>query len=203
MTHKVASILSSLLGRVAQVNDVVLRIGRALGCVALGLMVVAILLQIFYRYVLNNALPWPEEAARALMIWMMALVAPAAYRSAGFVSIDMFPDMLPKHMRNVLMFMILLLCTLVIVVMLQHAWAHFTAPLLFDSSGLNRLVQDSGINQLLGTDIRFKTAYIYLAMSVLLVIMLSVSLELFLGQVRRFMGWDESAPEPSTESGET
>ena len=180
-----------------RINDVLLRIGRGIGCVALGLMVLAILLQIFYRYVLNNALPWPEEAARALMIWMMALVAPSAYRYAGFVSIDLVPDMLAKKIRSVFMLAILLLCAVVSVIMLSHAWAHFSAPLLFDSSGLNRLLQDSGINQLLGTDLQFRTAYIYLAMSVLLVLMLSVSAELILRMVGRLIGDEDEFPDPA------
>ncbi len=82
--------------------------------------------------------------------------------------------------------------------MLSHAWAHFSAPLLFDSSGLNRLLQDSGINQLLGTSIEFKTAYIYLAMSVLLVIMLIVSAELILRQIAQFIWSEEEFPSLET-----
>ena len=60
----------ALVRIIGGVNDRVLRLGRGLGCIALALTVIAILLQVYYRYVLNNALPWPEEAARALMIWM-------------------------------------------------------------------------------------------------------------------------------------
>ncbi|NKC16528.1 MAG: TRAP transporter small permease subunit [Gammaproteobacteria bacterium] len=194
-------LLSNSLALVSAVNDRVLRFGRGIGCVAMVLMVFAILLQVFYRYVLNNALPWPEEAARAFMIWMMAVVAPSAYRAAGFVSIDMFPGLLPEKIRSVLMFMILLLCTLVIVIMLQHAWAHYCAPLLFDSSGLNRLLQESGINRLLGTNLRFKTAYIYLAMSVLSIVMLSVSVELFLRQIGRFLGLAKDLPPSGRDHG--
>jgi len=190
------SILRMILSWISKVNDTVLKLGRGLGCVALALMVIAILLQIFYRYVLNNALPWPEEAARALMIWMMALVAPSAYRYAGFVSIDLFPDMLTRKVRIVFFLAILSLCALVSIIMLSHAWAHFSAPLLFDSSGLNRLLQDSGLNQLLGTDIQFRTAYIYLAMSVLLVIMLSVSAELILRMTGRLFSGDDAFPDP-------
>lgn len=190
------ALLEAILLWISKLNDFVLKIGRGIGCVALALMVVAILLQIFYRYVLNNALPWPEEAARALMIWMMALMAPSAYRYAGFVSIDLFPDMLAKKLRAAFLLAILLLCALVSIIMLSHAWAHFSAPLLFDSSGLNRLLQDTGINQLLGTDIQFRTAYIYLAMSVLLVLMLSVSAELILRMIGRLLSDEDRFPDP-------
>ncbi len=189
-------IIAFLLALVSRLNDVLLAIGRRVAIVAMVLMVCVILLQIFFRYVLNNALPWPEEAARGLMIWMMAMVVPTAYRYSGFVSIEMIPDMLPAKLRSLLLFTILLLCTLVLVVMLNQAWSHFSAPLLFDSSGLNRLLQESGINELLGTDMQFKTAYIYLAMSVMLVVMLLVSAELILRHAARLIWSAEDFPMP-------
>lgn len=190
-------IIAFLLTLVSRINDVLLAAGRRVAVVAMVLMVFVILLQIFFRYVLNNALPWPEEAARGLMIWMMAMVVPTAYRYSGFVSIEMIPDMLPARLRSLLLFTILLLCTAVLVVMLQQAWAHFSAPLLFDSSGLNRLLQQSGINELLGSSMTFKTAYIYLAMSVMLIVMLLVSTELILRQIARLIWSAQEFPTPT------
>ena len=192
----ISAIVEVTLEGLDTINTRVLLFGRTIGLVALGLMVLVILAQIFFRYVLNNALPWPEEAARGLMIWMMALVAPSAYRYTGFVSIDMLHDLIPARLKNYLVLAILLLCSFVSVIMLQHAWSHFSAPLLFDSSGLNRLLQDTGINQLLGTKIQFRTAYIYLAMSVLLMLILMVSLELILRQLARIIWGNERFPIP-------
>ncbi len=187
-------VFATLVGLLSKINEFMLAVGRRLGVVAMVLMVLVILLQIFFRYVLNDALAWPEEAARGLMIWMMALVVPTAYRHAGFVSIEMLPDLLPAKIRAVLLFTILLLSSAVLVLMLDQAWAHFSAPLLFDSSGLNRLLQDSGINALLGTELQFRTAYIYLAMSVMLVVMLFVSTELILRQIGTFIWTDTVFP---------
>jgi TRAP-type C4-dicarboxylate transport system permease small subunit len=192
----ISAIVEVTLEGLDTINTRALLFGRTIGLVALGLMVLVILAQIFFRYVLNNALPWPEEAARGLMIWMMALVAPSAYRYTGFVSIDMLHDLIPARLKNYLVLAILLLCSFVSVIMLQHAWSHFSAPLLFDSSGLNRLLQDTGINQLLGTKIQFRTAYIYLAMSVLLMLILMVSLELILRQLARIIWGNERFPIP-------
>ncbi|MDA9735148.1 TRAP transporter small permease subunit, partial [SAR116 cluster bacterium] len=56
-----------------------LKIGRNLAWIAIFLMVIVILLQVFFRYVLNNALPWPDELARFLMLWMTGFIAPSAY----------------------------------------------------------------------------------------------------------------------------
>ena len=63
-------------------NDTILRVGRWISIVAIALMVVAILVQVFFRYALNNALPWPDEAARFMMLWMTGLMAPMAYDPA-------------------------------------------------------------------------------------------------------------------------
>jgi len=188
--------VSAILAAFDTINTRALSFGRAIGLVALGLMVLVILAQIFFRYVLNNALPWPEEAARALMIWMMAMVAPSAYRYTGFVSIDMLHEYIPTQVKNYLILAILLLCTFVSIIMLQHAWTHFSSPLLFDSSGLNRLLQDTGINQLLGTQMQFRTAYIYLAMTVFLMLILMVSLELIMRQFARIIWGNENFPLP-------
>ncbi len=78
------------------VNDALSRAGMALGIAAVAAMVVAILIQVFFRYVLDNALAWPDEAARFLMLWMTGLMAPTAFRRGGFVAIDMVVRMLPR-----------------------------------------------------------------------------------------------------------
>lgn len=170
--------------------------GRNLGWIAMMAMVLIILTQVFFRYVLNSALPWPEEAARAFMIWMMALVAPSAYRWGGFVSIDLLADALPRVARNLLLLAIFALSLVVLIIMLGHAWTHYSSPILFNSSGLNRLLQDSGINELLGTNLEFRTSYIYLAMSVCLAMMISVSCELILRLIGRMMAGEDAFPTP-------
>ncbi len=90
-------------------NDVVLKIGRGIAIVAMGAMVIAILIQVFFRYVLNNALPWPEEAARFMMLWMTGLIAPTAYRRGGFVAIDMLAMALPARLGALLTLVLLLI----------------------------------------------------------------------------------------------
>ena len=124
----ISAIVEVTLEGLDTINTRALLFGRTIGLVALGLMVLVILAQIFFRYVLNNALPWPEEAARGLMIWMMALVAPSAYRYTGFVSIDMLHDLIPARLKNYLVLAILLLCSFVSVIMLQLSLIHISEP---------------------------------------------------------------------------
>ncbi|EFO29418.1 tripartite ATP-independent periplasmic transporter DctQ [Roseibium sp. TrichSKD4] len=110
----------SLLGGV---NAFLLRIGRGIGVFAIAMMVVAILIQVFFRYVLNNALPWPDEAARFCMLWMAGLMAPTAFRRGGFVAIDMFGHLLPKALGELVHLFLLVISLLVLVVAFQIGWS--------------------------------------------------------------------------------
>ena len=73
------------------------------GVVAAGLlagMTGVILMQVFCRYVLGQALPWPEELARYMMVWMTFLAAPAAYRNRLNVRLDTALDAMPSGVRR-------------------------------------------------------------------------------------------------------
>ncbi|ABF62331.1 TRAP transporter small permease [Ruegeria sp. TM1040] len=84
----------ALLAVLRPLNSGLLAVGRWIGVCAVAAMVIAILIQVFFRYVLGNALPWPDEAARFCMLWMTGLMAPTAFRRGGFVAIDVFEVLL-------------------------------------------------------------------------------------------------------------
>ena len=99
-------------------------------------MVIVILIQVFFRYVLNNALPWPDEAARFLMLWMTGLIAPSAYRWGGFVSIDMIISSMPKVAGNVLTLLLLILSLFILIVGLKLGLQHIKVGWIFNSSSI-------------------------------------------------------------------
>jgi TRAP-type transport system small permease protein len=108
------------------INGALLALGRWIGAVCLGLMVVAILTQVFFRYVLNNALPWPEEASRFLMLWSTGLMAPTAFRRGGFVAIDMVIRMLPRMVATGLSIFLMAVTILVLWIALGIGWSEVT-----------------------------------------------------------------------------
>jgi TRAP-type C4-dicarboxylate transport system permease small subunit len=118
--------LLAVLKPLAIVNSQLLRIGRAIGVVAVALMVVAILIQVVFRYGFNNALPWPDEAARFCMLWMTGLMAPTAFRRGGFVAIDSLVILLPKGFASVLSVGLLLISLVVLTVAIQIGYAEVT-----------------------------------------------------------------------------
>lgn len=118
--------LLAVLAPISLINAQLLKLGRAIGIVAVGLMVLAILIQVFFRYILNNALPWPDEAARFCMLWMTGLMAPTAFRQGGFVAIDMLAVALPRIAGQVLSLFLLSLSLLVLVVAVKIGWNEVT-----------------------------------------------------------------------------
>lgn len=110
----------------ATVNAPVLAVGRVIGIVAMGLMVLAILVQVFWRYVLSDPLPWPEEAARFLMLWMTGVVAPTAFRRGGFVAIDTIQLALPRFVGGVFTLVLLILSLCVLLVAIRIGWSEVT-----------------------------------------------------------------------------
>ncbi len=113
------SVLLGLLWPLQLWNDHVLRVGRWLAALCITGMVAAILVQVFCRYVLNDALPWPDEFARFLMLWMTGLIAPSAYRIGGFVAIDMLETALPRALAALLSLALLLVSLAVLVTAVQ------------------------------------------------------------------------------------
>lgn len=108
------------------INGALLALGRWIGAACLGLMVVVILLQVFFRYVVNNALPWPEEASRFLMLWSTGLMAPTAFRRGGFVAIDMVIRMLPRMVATGLSVLLMAVTILVLWIALGIGWSEVT-----------------------------------------------------------------------------
>ena len=156
-----------LLKSLVLLNTFILRIGRHLAWIAIGLMVVIILVQVLFRYGLNSALPWPDEAARFLMLWMTGLIAPSAYRWGGFVSIEM----------------LLRISLMVLVIGLQFGWKHVNSGWLFASSSLKWPLHLIGMQ---ATPI--KLAWMYLSLPVGLGLMTLVNVELIIKQFYKI--WD-------------
>jgi len=115
--------LTNLLGRL---NAAVLMVGLWLGAGALGIMLFFMLMQVFFRYFLGNALPWSEEASRFLMLWMTGLLVPTAFRQGGFVAIGMIIDHLPRLLSTVITFIFLLLSATVLYVGMRVGWNEVT-----------------------------------------------------------------------------
>ncbi|MEM7440620.1 MAG: TRAP transporter small permease subunit [Pseudomonadota bacterium] len=136
-------VLHGLLWPFQKWNDLVLPVGRWISIAAIALMVLAILVQVFFRYVLNAALPWPDEAARFMMLWLTGLMAPIAFRQGGFVAIDMVVQALPLKIGQIM-----------------------SLGLLFISAGVLATAVEIGWSEVTGFGGRFNTASLYVPLAI-------------------------------------
>ena len=163
------------------INTFILRIGRQLAWIAILLMVIVIIIQVFFRYVLNNALPWPDEVARFFMLWMTGLIAPSAYRWGGFVSIDMFQRFLPKILSNILIFLILLVSLTVLLIGFEMGLKHINVGWIFSSSSIKIPFSLVG-----GKTEAMKLAWMYMSLPVGIFLLILVNIELALRNILSF-----------------
>ena len=160
------------------INTFILRIGRQLAWIAILIMVIVIIIQVFFRYVLNNALPWPDEVARFFMLWMTGLIAPSAYRWGGFVSIEMFERFLPKILSNILIFLILLVSLTVLLIGFEMGLKHINAGWIFSSSSIKIPFSLVG-----GKTEAMKLAWMYMSLPVGIFLLILVNVELVLRNI--------------------
>ncbi|MBC7282912.1 TRAP transporter small permease subunit [Hoeflea sp.] len=180
----------TVLKPLALLNTLLLRIGRNAAWMAMGLMVVIIMLQVIFRYVFNNALAWPDEASRFLMLWMTGLIAPSAYRWGGFVAIDMLKDLLPPRLGSLLGLLLLFVSLVVLVYGFRLGLNHVSSGWLFNSSSLKLPLDFLGLGL-----VRVKLAWMYMSLPVGLLLMSFVNVELCLKAIAHIIDPEADLPE--------
>ncbi len=174
-------------------NDFTLRIGWWISVVAIGLMVLSILLQVFFRYVLGSPLAWSEEAARFCMLWMTGFMAPLAYRQGGFVAIDMLVRALPRRAAEILYFVLLFIPLVVLIVALPIGWGEVTG---FSAKFATASLYYPNFQ---GDWVKVPRAWMGWSLLVGVVLLLTVNIELMLRAIISFFGGKDSLrPIPGT-----
>ncbi|AUQ74591.1 TRAP transporter small permease subunit [Phaeobacter sp. LSS9] len=181
----------SVLNILRPLNTGLLAVGRWVGVFAIGLMVLAILIQVFFRYVLGSALPWPDEAARFCMLWMTGLMAPTALRSGGFVAIDVVDSLLRGWLFHLLQLLLLMIGLTVLIVGLQIGYKEVTGL------GGRFATASLYLPTSLGFDSWFRVPRSWMMLSLLVGIglLILVNIELILERIVRLFGQGDRLPE--------
>jgi TRAP-type C4-dicarboxylate transport system permease small subunit len=82
-----------------KIDRVVARWERGTAVALLAVTVAIVVLQVFYRYVLNSSLSWSEEAARYLFIWAALLGFSSCVEAGRLFSFEMLAARLPRAGR--------------------------------------------------------------------------------------------------------
>jgi TRAP-type C4-dicarboxylate transport system permease small subunit len=128
------AVLPSLAGVTALLDRIVCGI-----CVALfAAILITMVLQVAFRYVLATPLTWTEELARYLYIWACWLGAPVAMRRGNHIVIAFVQERLPRRLARVvglvtqaaaLVFLVQLLIQGTILAVKSHSVDAITVPI--------------------------------------------------------------------------
>jgi TRAP-type C4-dicarboxylate transport system permease small subunit len=176
--------LSRAIAVLDRLNAGIVFCAKHLSLTLVACMTVVVLVQVFFRYVVGDALTWTEEVARMMMIWMTFLVAPIAYRSGQNVAIEMLAQMIHGRLRGVLE---LVLNVLVL---------GFVVVFFSESLGL----VERG-HRLKASTVEMQMFWVYLILPISMVLMLLVGVEKLLKDIRVLIDpsyEDTIAPPPIT-----
>jgi TRAP-type C4-dicarboxylate transport system permease small subunit len=104
--------------------------------ILVGLMVLTVLLQVFYRYVLLSPLSWSEELARFTFVWITFLGGAMALGKHLHFGIDYFVNKFPPKLRELLEAMTTSLVLVFVIVLFFKGVAVAGAARTFKSAGL-------------------------------------------------------------------
>ncbi|GAB7388882.1 TRAP transporter small permease [Bacillaceae bacterium] len=79
--------------------------------IILAVMTVVVTLQIFSRFILKYPLPWSEELARYLMIWLVFLASSLALRKQALIGLEAIAERLSGTARKYLKTVVYLICS--------------------------------------------------------------------------------------------
>ncbi|MBT6267524.1 MAG: TRAP transporter small permease subunit [Tateyamaria sp.] len=179
------SVLLMVLKTISMINLKLLRLGCWVGILAMSVMVAAILIQVVARYLFNNALPWPDEAARFCMLWMTGLMAPTAFRRGSFVALDIISNFLSKQIATILNFLLLLTSLLILLIAVQIGWKEVTGfGGKFATASLYLPSFDGWF--------RVPRSWMMLSLLVGIVLLISVNIEMIIRKIILFIGGEQA-----------
>ncbi len=90
--------------------------------IALLVMTVVIPVGIFFRYVLNRGISWPEPVAILCMVTFTFIGAAVSYRAGGHIAVKMLTDRVPEGCQRLLARLVDLLMLVISALMLWYSF---------------------------------------------------------------------------------
>lgn len=103
-------------------NDVVSKVIKVILIILFAAITIVIFMQIVYRYVLLKPIPWAEEVARYLFVWISFLGAGVAVKNKSHVGVEFVINLLPKKTTKMALTFAYLLCAGFTLLMAYHGW---------------------------------------------------------------------------------
>ena len=108
------------MSTLSKINDTLNLVLRWLTIIAFAIMVVVTFMQIIYRFILLRPIPWAEESARYLFVWISFLEAAVAVRSKSHVGVELVVDRLPKNTKKAVLILASIICIIFCILMFYN-----------------------------------------------------------------------------------
>lgn len=115
--------VAAVAAGVERLNDTLLWLCKYLIIAIVAVLAAILISAVFYRYVLNDAFAWSEEASKYLMVWLTFLGAPIALRHAVHINIDLLVQLFPPRGRQVFYAVIHLIIIATMGILFWKGWA--------------------------------------------------------------------------------
>jgi len=112
-----------MLASIGVLDRWLFRVLSILGCVAIAILAVVCLYQVFSRFILATPTVWSEALARTLMVWAVFLGMPVALRRGAAITMSVLAEMAPPRLKAVIDFAVFVAVTLALVIMLWQGVA--------------------------------------------------------------------------------
>lgn len=98
------------------------KIEEYVGMLLLVSMVLTVILQVLFRYVIGKPLQWTEELSRFLFVWLIMLEIGHCIPTGSHARVEVFVDMMPEKAKKCLCLVMRVLTLLLFIYLIPHAW---------------------------------------------------------------------------------
>ena len=112
--------LKRVIDTLDRINAALLFVCKYLIIVIVAVIAAILISAVVFRYGLDSALSWAEEASKYLMVWLTFLGTPIALRNFGHISIDLLLKILPPRLQQFFYLLVsLIICFTMTIIFLK------------------------------------------------------------------------------------
>ena len=126
--------------RVETFTHVVNRIFAALACLLVLVIMAAIVVQIVYRFVLDDPIAWVLDITIFLLVFVFFLSVAPALQSGSHIEVDMFDALIADRYRKAVRLIGKILTVIFAAIFLWYVWAFYTDIVEVDEVSFTMLI---------------------------------------------------------------
>lgn len=93
--------MRSILATSKKLRNLASKVAKLIIIFMMAVMSVVIIIQVYFRYVVESSFPWSEELARYLMAWVAFLGSSLGIETGAHVGVELFISLLPKRLHAI------------------------------------------------------------------------------------------------------